>query len=267
MKLDAFFAGHPVFTIDEVRAYLERGGEVHPRALEGRLAYHVGEGHLARVRRGLYATVPRGLEGEPLADPYLVASRLATDAIVAYHSALELAGLAYSVHSEVWYLTARRARAIEYGGQTFRPVAHPRALADRGQVAFGVRTLDRQGMTVRVTGIERTLADVLDRPDLAGGWEEAWRSLEAVEYLNPSLVVDYCGLLANSTLAAKVGLFLELHRDTLSVDDRTLAALESMRPAGPHYAFDAKRHASRFVSRWNLLVPAALVDRRWEEPL
>jgi predicted transcriptional regulator of viral defense system len=267
MKLDAFFASHPVFTIDEVRAYLERGGAVHPRALEGLLAYHVGEGHLGRVRRGLYATVPAGLEGEPAVDPFLVASRLAEDAIVAYHSALELAGVAYSMHSEVSYLTARRARAIEYGGQTFRPVAHPRALAERGQEAFGVRTTDRQGLHVRVTGLERTLVDVLDRPDLAGGWEEAWRSLEAVEYLDPTVVVDYCRLLENLTLAAKAGLFLELHRDALSVDDRTLAALEAMRPSGPHYAFEAKGHESRFASRWNLLVPAALVDRAWEEPL
>jgi predicted transcriptional regulator of viral defense system len=129
-----------------------------------------------------------------------------------------------------------------------------------------VRTADRQGLPVRVTGPERTLVDVLDRPDLAGGWEEAWRSLEAVEYFDASVVVEYCRLLENSTLAAKVGFFLELHRDALSVDDRTLTALESMRPAGPHYAFDARGQESRFVRRWNLVVPETLITRAWEEP-
>ena len=43
-----------------------------------------------------------------------------------------------------------------------------------------METLDRQGLPIRVTGLERTLVDVLDRPALAGGWEEAWRSWEGV---------------------------------------------------------------------------------------
>ncbi len=37
------------------------------------------------------------------------------------------------------------------------------------------------GGIVRVTAFERTLVDVLDAPDLGGGWEEVWRSLEMVE--------------------------------------------------------------------------------------
>jgi predicted transcriptional regulator of viral defense system len=115
MKLGTFFARSPIFTIGEVRSYLERAGTVNPGTLENLLAYHVAEGHLSRVRRGLYVTVPPGISGCPAVDPFIVASRLAEDAIVAYHSALELAGVAYSMHGEVRYLTARRARAPSGG--------------------------------------------------------------------------------------------------------------------------------------------------------
>jgi predicted transcriptional regulator of viral defense system len=42
---------------------------------------------------------------------------------------------------------------------------------------YGVVRLDRSGMEVNVTSLERTMVDVLSRPDLSGDWEEIWRSL------------------------------------------------------------------------------------------
>ena len=46
--------------------------------------------------------------------------------------------------------------------------------------------------------------DVLDRPDLAGGWEEVWRSLESVEFFDIDQVVRYSLLLENATTCAIV---------------------------------------------------------------
>jgi hypothetical protein len=46
-------------------------------------------------------------------------------------------------------------------------------------------------MELRVAGLERTLVDVLDRPDLSGSWEEIWRSLESVEFFDLDKVVEY----------------------------------------------------------------------------
>lgn len=72
--------------------------------------------------------------------------------------------------------------------------------------------MDRAGLSVRVTSLERTLVDVLVRPDLGGGWEEIWRSLEMVEFFDLDVVIDYTLLFENATTAAKVGFFLELRR-------------------------------------------------------
>ncbi|OGA43455.1 MAG: hypothetical protein A3G24_12650 [Betaproteobacteria bacterium RIFCSPLOWO2_12_FULL_62_13] len=65
---------------------------------------------------------------------------------------------------------------------------------------------------MRATTLERTLVDVFARPDLAGGWEEIWRSLETVEFFDLDVVVQYVLLLENATTAAKVGFFLEQHQ-------------------------------------------------------
>jgi hypothetical protein len=43
------------------------------------------------------------------------------------------------------------------------------------------------------------LVDVLDRPDLSGGWEEIWRSLETIEYFDLDEIVAYARLLDNAT--------------------------------------------------------------------
>ena len=79
---------------------------------------------------------------------------------------------------------------------------------EEGQECFGVETANRSGLAVRVTSLERTLVDVLDRPATSGGWEEIWRSLESVEYFDIEQVTE-CGLLlGNATTVAKVASIL-----------------------------------------------------------
>lgn len=55
----------------------------------------------------------------------------------------------------------------------FRPVRYPTKLAASANQLFAVKEVDRAGaLSVRVTSLECTLVDVLDRTDLGGGWEE-----------------------------------------------------------------------------------------------
>jgi predicted transcriptional regulator of viral defense system len=56
----------------------------------------------------------------------------------------------------------------------------PPALAAKGEEMWGVIRRNRSGVDLRITILERTLVDVLDRPDLSGSLEEIWRSLENV---------------------------------------------------------------------------------------
>ena len=130
---------------------------------------------------------------------------------------------------------------------------------------ISVEQSNRAGGVVRVTNLERTLVDVLDRPEISGSWEEIWRSLESVEFFDLDQVVEYVLLLENSTTAAKVGFFLEQHRETLMVQDVHLKALQKLRPRQPHYFDRARRKDGRLVKRWNLVVPSAIITRSWAE--
>ena len=199
-------------------------------------------------------------------DPFLIAADLSADAVLAYHSALEVQGRAYSSFNEVQFVSRRRMQPFEFRGTRYRPLTASPALVRAGCVDFGVEPIDRAGSAVQVTGLERTLVDALDRPDLCGGWEEVWRSLEMVEYLNLQTVCDYALALGNATTVAKTGWYLEAHRESLMVEDSILEALRQNIPASPHYLSRGSTEPTRYLSNWNLVVPRSLLDRHWEEP-
>ena len=102
MKLRPFFRTHPVFTVEDFAGFLSSDETHNLRTQESLLAYHVKAGNIVRVRRGLYAVVPPGASAETYpVDPFLLASRMTNDAVLAYHTALEFHGKAYSVY-EHW---------------------------------------------------------------------------------------------------------------------------------------------------------------------
>jgi len=266
MKVDRFFARHPVFTGEEFAAFRVAQGTNVARSAEALLAYHVKAGNLLRPRRGLYAVVPPGMSPDTApVDPYLLATKTTDDAVLAYHTALEVHGAAYSPHERVLFATRHAIRPWSFRSVRFRPVRVPCALLQNDAVDTQVTTVDRAGLDAKVTTLERTLVDVLDRPDLGGGWEEIWRSLEAVSFFDLEAVVDYALLLSNATTIAKVGFFLEQHRTTLAVEETHLRPLRARAPRQPHYVARNDSRDNVLLRDWNLIVPADIVARTWQE--
>ena len=261
-----FLASHPVFTHGEFVAAHTAGGRRSVHTSNNVLAQHVAAGHLLRVRRGLYATVPRGVDPDTaVVDPYLLATKLEADAVVAYHAALQFHGHAYSISNRYTYVTRRHARPFHFRGADFVPVQMPAALRVLPDAGGGVMEVRHAGGLVRVTSLERTLVDVLDAPDHGGGWEEIWRSLESVEFFDLDAVVDYALKLGSALTIARVGFYLEQHRDTLMVEERHLQALRAHAPTQPRYFERRRREPGKFVARWNLVVPERVLSRTWAE--
>ncbi|MBM4272387.1 MAG: transcriptional regulator [Deltaproteobacteria bacterium] len=266
MTLVNFLQRHPVFTGEELNSFLASEGRLGSRAQESLLAYYVKTSRVVRVRRGLFAVVPHGASPETFAfDPYLLTSRMTKDATLAYHTALEVHGKTYSMYERFTYLTHQFLRPVTFRSCRFKGVFFPKSLSRKGQESFNVVKIDRAGLEVRTTGLERTFVDVLHRPDLTGSWEEIWRSLETVEFFDLDKVTEYVTLLGNATTAAKVGFFLEQHRETLMVEDTHLKVLHDLRPLRPHYLERGRRKPGRFVGTWNLVIPEEIVNRSWEE--
>jgi predicted transcriptional regulator of viral defense system len=268
MKHDEFFRKRPVFTSAEFAQHLARRGGAGERAQESILAYHQKAGRVVRVKRGLYAVIPPGADPESFpVDPFLVAAKLASDAVLSHHTALEFHGRAHSVQERFVYSASNPPRPLTFRSQAFRGVCFPKALVAAGQEMFAVSQAERAGLEIRVASLERTLVDVLDRPGLSGSWEEIWRSLESVEFFGLDIVIEYVRLLGNATTAAKVGFFLDQRREALMVDEAHLQALRDMRPRHPHYLDRSNRMPGRLAPAWNLVVPQELLERSWGEVL
>ncbi|MBX3729411.1 MAG: transcriptional regulator [Candidatus Sumerlaeia bacterium] len=261
MKPAEFFQTHPVFRHEEFVAACYPTTPSGSRAAERALAYHQAAGRLVRIRRGLHAVRSIG----SAANSFQIASRLAPDAVLAYHTALEYLGFAYSLWSDRFVLTTTKTKGFRHEEVRYRPIGVPLALDTPEKRALGVEVREDDGLAVRVTSLERTLVDLLDRPQYAGSWEELGRSFENAGFLDTRLVVQHTRNLGNRTTAARVGWFLEQHRDQWLVPETVLAEVQTMVPVTPVYLTRSHRESGTLHPRWNLIVPPRVSARIWEE--
>lgn len=263
---EAFFALNPIFTVEEAKRHL--ANQYRHDSIAHFLHYHHKQGRILLIRRGLYYVVPPGTDITTCpVDSNLVASKLAKDAVLAYHTALDLHGHAHTVWSIFHYLTKNRAKEpFTFRGCTYQAVSIPSALIEAKKPNFGVMMIERMGVKIAVTALERTLVDVLDRPYLAGSWEEIWKSFEGVEYLDLDQVIEYAFLLSSQLTLAKVGYFLDTHREQFRVSDKHLKKLHRYSSGSPRYLERSPKGPQKLIHAWNLIIPQSLHDRSWEEP-
>jgi len=266
MNFETFLALNQIFTIEEVRKALDL--KATTSTLNNLLAYHLKRGHILRIRKGLYYTIPRGSKAETCpVDSYLIAAKMADDAVLAHHTALDYYGKLHSMRNDRLYLTSHKiGKSFTFRNVTYKGVSIPKELATSSDSEFGIQPIDRMGINIRITTLERTFVDVLDRPSLTGEWEEIWRSLESIEYFDLKKILDYTLLLKSATTCARVAFFLESHREALHVSEEFLQLFKPHIPKSPHYFDRKKKGPHQLIARWNLIVPKSLLQRIWEEP-
>ncbi|MCP4594430.1 MAG: transcriptional regulator [bacterium] len=251
MKPEVFLATHSLFTRTEFAASL-------PGRAASTVASHLArwcrQGRIAKVKRGLFVrTSSSSTTSELPPDLIAIASRMAPDAAVAYHTALEVHGYAHSLYERPTFVTWTKTKPISFEGRRFVPVRPRAPLLEDGRGERWIESAERSGVEIRVTCLERTIADVLDRPDLAGGVEEVWRSLLALPAIDPGLLEEYITALRCQTLVAKVGFFLDSYQAQLAVPGGLIERLRARIPRSPVYM--DRRRRGRLVPRWGLVVP------------
>lgn len=129
MSIEAFFHTHPVFRYEEFARLKAELGTYNLQAARKALLYYTKAGRLLNIRRGVYAVVsPNVTPDQVLIDPYLFASKASNNSVLAYHTALELHGVAYSLFEQFTFLTSQKIKPFEFRSQWFQSVALPVAL-------------------------------------------------------------------------------------------------------------------------------------------
>lgn len=257
MSVQSYLEEHQVFSLEEFRGELG----------EGRTAYNLlvratKKGLADRVRQGVYVSrAGRFSQRDP--DPYLIAATVAQDAVMVYHSALELHGLAHSPSRRVQYSTMKAAAVFTYRDFEYRRYAPPRTRDTELLSVQSTTLVRRPDGVVRVTTRERTLVDCLNRTDLAGGLEEALRSLAGVPYVDASNVLAYLKELRSATAVARTGWFLEQRAQEWYVSEDAMQQMRAMLGKGPYYLSRANQ-AGTWVPEWRLYLPGPASEvERW----
>lgn len=261
-----FFERHPVFRYEAFKSFMQERGVHREASIRQLLRYYHHKGKLIHIRRLLYAVTPMLTQGG--IDSYLVAASATQDAILGYHTALEIHNLAYTHFNELVYLTETPGYGFDFQHQHYRPICHSKILINTHQTQHDVVIIERQGIKIKVTDLERTVVDVLDRPDLSGGLEEVIRSLDHLVNFNAQKIIDYALLLNKASLAAKVGYFLEQLPKHLAVSEEILNLLLPHIPKNPYYIESSQKGEGKgeYIAKWKLIVPTYIIKRAWEEP-
>jgi len=224
LDAETFFRTHPVFTLGQFREAV--GGKAAPSTTQVRVKYHLSRARLKLVEKGVYAVIPPGVEPKQFVpDRFLVATALRDDAVLAYHSALELLGYGHGAYRDTFYLTARRRKDLRLAGGRVRSLLHPKRLREKGEESYGVETRERLGVKLRVTGPERTLVDCLAAPRYAGGIDEVFQSAGGIPALDLDRLFGYLERLGQRCFYAVLGFFLEREAERLFVPPEFLDRL------------------------------------------
>lgn len=262
MALDHFFTEQPAFRYEELLAYLSREKPYKETTLKALLHYHVQKSHITRIRRGYYAVTATKFN-QNTDDIFLIAGRVSDASIIAYHTALAFYGIAYSLLNTVYFINDKPMAAFEFQGVGYNAVLAPKALLPDAALNETKRH-DRFGLTIRVTSIERTFVDCLDKPQFSGGYEEIWQAANMIDFLDVERMIAYAFQLSNATTIAKLGLFLEMHQEQFQVDEQLLVQLEKNKPKGIHYLSRGSSD-NCYQRRWNLMSPKSIQDQDWKE--
>ena len=182
-RATAFMDANPVFRREEFAAAmsLPKGSAPVSRLLGQQVAAE----RLARLRREVYATVPDHRTPSRLLLPDSIhASKYRPDGVLGYHTGLMLFGIQYSVFiSEVQVISNGSAGFARTPFGRCRFVRPRRALVEAGKTDFLTVWKEPAGIPVRVTAFERTLVDVLHRPDRSCGRDEVIDALATAPFM------------------------------------------------------------------------------------
>ena len=210
----------------------------------------VKKGKVLRVRGGLYAAVPpEFLNSNYEVDRYILANKKGQEGgALAYHSALELHGVAQSYFNTVYCLTKKPLR-----GFTFQSVQYK---FFETKDVFGVTKMIRDAVPVMVTDRERTFLDCIRRPKYCGGLEEILKSLGTFHTLDTNKLDKYLKRYNEKGLTQKTGAVLTLLKHETRVPDAFLEQLKNEVGTKAYYLTNsARKGQGKLMSEWNVVIP------------
>ena len=239
-----------VFKLEDAEGFWGAGQPT--RAVLSRLE---SKGWLERLERGKYMLVPleAGTGREWSEDPLAIGTFVAPSGGAAYWTAARHWGWTAQLPRTQFFITTRRRSSARKTilGVPFRFIT---LKPDR---LFGIAEEWVGSLPIRVTDRERTVVDILDRPDLSGGIAEvsevltnAWRDIDATR------LTEYVERFGSGTVPKRLGYLTELlalqatKNQTRRWQELSGSGITLLERGGPK--------EGRIVTRWGLRINSGL---------
>ena len=201
------------------------------------------------IRRNLYTAADLATK-ECIATKFEIGSNITPFSYISYHTALEYHGIAHQLFYGLYVSSEGRFNNIEFDGINY--------IYCESKIKPGVYTPNLDSL-VRVTDIERTVVDCIDRIDRAGGLEELIHSISLITYLNEEKLKLYIDGYAKAFLYQKIGFILPYFQQQTKISDNFI--LHCKKNIGKSVRYLTTREESTvFFKEWNLCAPENILS-------
>jgi len=208
------------------------------------LASGLRNGTLCRIKPNLYAVTDMAT-GLCAANKYEIASNISDTACVAYHSAMEYHGLSHQLFNEMSVISTSTFRTFEFEGITY--------IRHQPKIMEGV-TVPVMNTKIKVTDLERTIIDCIDRIKYAGGLEELFNNFTSVAYIDETKLKTYLDAYGKSSLYQKAGFLLSMYKKQWRLSAGFFRHCKAHIGQSTRYLTDVTDN-SAYNSEWRICIP------------
>lgn len=204
---------------------------------------------ICQVRRNLYVVTDLASKVS-LANKFEIAGKISPTSYLSYQSALEFHGLAHQVFYDLWVSSSKRFNSFEFEGIRFQ-YCESKSLS-------GVTNANSSPF-IRVTNLERTVIDCIDKIERCGGLEELIQSISLISYLDQELLLNYLQEFNKQFLYQKVGFILEYFKQEMKLSDNFFSICKHKSGKSTRYLTD-RIESTHYFKEWKLCAPTNILS-------
>lgn len=241
---DYEFLSQATITIEDVKKEI-----VSESYLFNVLKWLTKKNRIKKLKGGLYATI-NPLTKDLFINKYEIATALYSDTAVAYHSALEFHGIANQVYFDVHVISSKRYSPVDIEGLEY--------MFFKTDYIDGILEYE-QNSTIRVTELERTVVDCIDRIDIAGGLEEVFYALSAITYCDEIKLLSHLKKYDKKFLYKKVGYLFSILKPKYLSENFYQICKQNISNRNDDIR-ENKAASSEYIKDWKLIAPKKIIN-------
>ena len=239
-----------IFTIQNIINILNISTQ-HARKIASNM---VKKNVIERIKPGLFARIPESIILDKQyykEDAVLIAANAIDNAYISHYTSLSILGLAERYINKVYVSSSKHQRDIKYHDIQIKFIA---VIPSR---FFGITTIEYFNENINISDQERTILDIINRPEYAGGWSEIINCLKNLEKVNWDILIKYINKFNNKILARRIGFILD-NLKNISMPKRIKKDIKKFSGENVYY-FDSTK-SGEFYQEWNMIIPKEIQE-------